>query len=197
MTVFRPPVAVEGLAVLAPVIRYLFQILPLVRDADPTDSTPCPGWSLADLLQHLHESLGSFIEILGVTVKPADEPERPPVATEDTVRTIQNLALDFVLSWMASPAQVRTCRIEDREVSSKLLLYVAATEMVLHGWDISQSCGAPHPIPDKLAEALLPMAPQVAEAGAACGAFAAPIPLSAKATPGRRLLATYGRRGHG
>lgn len=195
MTVFPVPIAAEeGLAILGPATRYLFQGLPPARLADPAVSTPCPGWNLIDLLRHLHTSLGDFVDILGGNAKPISQAGTSPDPTTDPIGAIQNLVIELVVCSLTLPAQDWKCEITDRVVSAETVLYVAATEMVLHSWDIAQTCGSKHPIPDKLARTLLPAAPRIAEAGAACGAFAAPISIPTKASPGRHFLALYGRR---
>jgi uncharacterized protein (TIGR03086 family) len=184
----------EELTVLRPAIRYLLHSLLLVRDANPTDSTPCQGWNLADLLRHLHASLGHLTDLVTMPGTPSSRAGAPSDPGTDVVTGIRGRVIELVVAWIALPTPGWKCVLGDRVVPAKTVRYVAATELVLHGWDISQTCGARQPIPDDVAAALLPAAPWLAEAGAACGVFAEPVPAPAKAGPGRRLLARYGRR---
>jgi hypothetical protein len=75
----------------------------------------------------------------------------------------------------------------------KIVVYVAAIEMVLHGWDITQACKTDSAIPADLASALIRLAPPLADAGLAEHMFAKPVEVSTTASPSDQLLALFGR----
>jgi uncharacterized protein (TIGR03086 family) len=70
---------------------------------------------------------------------------------------------------------------------------VAALEIAVHGWDISQACGQRQPIPRALATALLEIALVLVPSTGRQSLFAAPVTVPATAAPSDRLAAFLGR----
>jgi uncharacterized protein (TIGR03086 family) len=180
------------LTVLGGATRYLFQSILLVRDSDLLAPTPCVDWNLGRLLRHVQASLEHFTGVLAACEIPTPEAEMN--VETDPVSAIRTRIVDLLVAWTSDPTAERWCEVGDRQLSARVVVSVAAIEMILHGWDITQACGKDRPIPESLAENLVKVSPPLAEVGLVNGAFRAPLALPWPATSGERLLALFGRR---
>jgi uncharacterized protein (TIGR03086 family) len=185
----------EELIVLADATRYMFRSILLVRDADLSASTPCPDWDLRRLLQHLQTSLEHVTDVLsvrGLHDAPRSDPNRD--AGTDAVAAIRARIVDLLVAWTSFPTADRWCEVWGQTLPAKVVVDVAAIEMVLHAWDIAHACRTDRPIPAGLASALLKVAPPLAAAGVAGHVFARPLALPIRATASDQLLALFGRQ---
>jgi len=185
----------DELPVLAEATRYLFRTLLLVREADLSAPTPCPGWDLRRLLSHVRTSLADVADVLGVR----DFDRGSGRATADTdpadpIAALRAAIVEFLLASTALPVAGRRCEIHGRSLPANIVVYVGTIEMVLHAWDIAQACRTDRPIPSDVASALLWIAPPLAEAGLAGHVFAEPLASPTTATPSDQLLALFGRQ---
>ncbi|MGO9926129.1 MAG: TIGR03086 family metal-binding protein [Mycobacterium sp.] len=186
---------IDELSVLAEATRYLFGSILLVREANLSAPTPCPDWDLRHLLRHVRVSLADVADVLAVRDFDAvPGPGRSPAAGADPVAALRAGIVDLLLASTSLPTAGRWCEIRGRSLPAKIVVYVAAIEMVLHAWDIAQACRADRPIPSDLASALLGVASPLAEAGLAGHVFAQPLAAPTTATPSDQLLALFGRQ---
>lgn len=154
--------------------------------------TPCLGWDLGTLLDHLADSIGVFREAIdtgGVGVSPAPGPPAP-----DPVARLRGQAVGLLAACAASGPAERRVTIGDRELAASMVVVTGAIEIAVHGWDISAACGASRPVPAGLAAVLLPIAPLLITPGTRPGLFADPVRLPGPAGPGDQLVAFLGRR---
>jgi uncharacterized protein (TIGR03086 family) len=185
----------DELSVLAGATRYLFQSILLIRDADLLAATPCQGWDLRRLLRHIQASLEQFTEMLAVREFNAQaDPDSRPRAETDPVTALRAGIVELLLVSTSLPTAGRWCEIWGRVLPAKVVVYVAAIEMTLHAWDITQACRTDRPIPADLASALMSVAPPLAEAGLAEHVFAEPVEVSITSTTSDQLLALFGRQ---
>ncbi len=186
---------IDELSLLAAAAQYLLSSILLVRGADLSAPTPCPGWDLRHLLRHLRASFADAAYVLAER-EPAAGPglDLRPADGSDPVAALRAGIADLVLCSALLPTVGRWCQIRDRHVPAGVVVYVAAVEMVLHAWDIAQACRTGRPIPTDLAATLLRVAPPLAEAGLAGHVFVQPVTAPEAATPGDQLLALFGRR---
>lgn len=161
-----------------------------LADVGPDDldaPTPCAGWTLARLLQHMEDALDAFTEAAAgqVQVDPAGQ-------GVDRVDTLREKACTLLGAW--TEARRGTVAVGDRQLQAPLLVETAALEIAVHGWDVAQATGARTPIPDELARGLQPVAARVvrpADRGSRFGPARRPhVPTS----PTDALLAFVGRR---
>jgi uncharacterized protein (TIGR03086 family) len=183
----------DELAVLAGATRYLFQSILLTRETDLSAATPCPDWDLRRLLTHIYTSLEQFTDMLSVREFNADVDSRRRAET-DPVAVLRAEIIELLLAATLLPIGGRWCEIWGRTLPVKIVVYVAAIEMVLHAWDIAQACSTNRPVPADLASALIAVAPPLAEAGLAQHVFARPVEVTNTATPSDQLLALFGRQ---
>lgn len=169
--------------------------LGMVRDHHLAVRTPCARWSLADLLAHMEDSLDAFTEAAGGAVVVHAGAGRDGPA-ELRVATLRRKAGGLAAVWQGpGPGEVRVGGLDlpGRDLPSRLLLAAAALEIAVHGWDVGQATGSPHPLDDDLAAALLPVARVTVTPEDRGVRFAAARPTPADAPPARLLLAFLGR----
>jgi uncharacterized protein (TIGR03086 family) len=159
--------------------------------------TPCPGWDLGMLLDHLSDSIGALHEVIAAGARgtgaapPGDlGPWPAPVAR---LRGQAARLLDACDAWPAG----RRVAIGDRELTARIVAVTASIEIAVHGWDIWVSCSACRPVPPVppgLAAILLPIAPLLITPATRPGLFAGLVELPGSARPGDQLIAFLGRQ---
>jgi uncharacterized protein (TIGR03086 family) len=157
---------------------------------DRSSPSPCAGWSLADLLDHMDDGLDAFLEAAGGSVdvpSPVPVPERAGADLE----VLQAKACQLLGVWSAPTPQV--VAIGDRSVPARLLVSAAALEIAVHGWDVGQATGSGDDLPEDLARALMPVAHAVVTPDDRPGRFAPPLRTGQHARSSEVLLGFLGR----
>jgi uncharacterized protein (TIGR03086 family) len=194
--------------------RSLAYALGAVGDVTPdalARPTPCDAWDLRALLEHVAESMDALLEGL------VDGCVGPPVAGSgpagDPVPAVRRRATHLLAACAAAgvvradgsdgASGARVARgtdeaavlVGDRVLAARMLAWVGAVELAVHGWDVAQACGADRPIPAGLARNLLAIVPLVVTDATREGRFAPPAVTPPGASPDERLLAFLGRSG--
>jgi len=183
---------------LAQAAGYADGVLDAVTEALLPRPTPCRGWSLCMLLDHVSESLAALHEgasaqlvALVAASPPADVADRSATALVATVRQ-RTTALLEVASEADADAPVD---VGAHLMPLDCLLAVGALEIAVHAWDISQACGQRLPVPDELAAALLSQARVLVPERDRAPLFAAPAAVCGQGSPSDQLTAYLGRAG--
>jgi uncharacterized protein (TIGR03086 family) len=159
--------------------------------------TPCAGWDLEMVLDHLGDSIGVLHEAIataGVSPGPAPGDDRPP--GRDPVARLRGQAARLLGAGAAAGPAERRVAIGDHELTASMVALTAAIEICVHGWDIWVACGARRPVPPGLAAVLLPIAPLLITPATRPGLFADPVRLPGPTGPGDQLVAFCGRQPH-
>jgi len=189
---------VAGVALLERAVGYTLGSLVLVRPEDLRRDTPCHGWDLRALLDHMDDSLLALHEATTggrVSLEPVRCHEHPVVA----VTTLRDRACRLLGDWSrAQPADDAAATdalvsVGGLSVTSSLVAAAGALEVVVHGWDVAQACGRPRTIPAPLAAELLDLAPLLVRPADRPGRFGPPATAGAGGAPGDRLVAFLGR----
>jgi uncharacterized protein (TIGR03086 family) len=157
---------------------------------DRSGPSPCAGWSLADLLEHMDDGLDAFLEAAGGVVRVPTGVQVPRRHDAD-LEVIQRKASHLLGVWTAQTPSLVV--VGDRPLSADLLVSAAALEIAVHGWDVGQATGSSRDLPEDLASALLPVASEVVTAADRPGRFEAPLPAVPGAGASERLLGFLGR----
>jgi uncharacterized protein (TIGR03086 family) len=156
--------------------------------------TPCRGWNLCMLLRHASESLAALLDAT-VTGQIALIPATPdPGPSVDPARTFRDRAARLLAAQATTDRRQQALSIGDLPLPAVALECAGATEIAVHGWDISQACGEHRPIPDALAASLLAVAPLLIPETGRHPLFSPPVSATAQASPGDRLVAYLGRK---
>src|SRR4051794_38301151 len=161
-----------------------------VPAADLDAPTTCGRWSLRDLLDHMIDTLGVFVDAVAPPGLAA--PEVPADGDRPWAAAIAELAVRSRQGWTAPGALDRTYELRFGTMPGQIAASANLLELVVHGWDISQATGEAIDIPDHLAEPILEFA-QAAIGDAQRGEqFAAALGIGD--TPSDRLVAFLGRK---
>jgi uncharacterized protein (TIGR03086 family) len=158
-------------------------------------STPCPGWDLETLLDHLSDSIGALQQAISAADVSAGAalPGHPGPAPDPVARLRGQTARLLSACAVAGPAGPRVAA-GNRGLSAGMVAVTGAIEITVHGWDIRVACGARRPVPPGLAAILLPIAPLLITPGTRPGLFADPVRLPGPASAGDQLVAFLGRQ---
>jgi uncharacterized protein (TIGR03086 family) len=157
--------------------------------------TPCPGWDLETLLDHVSDSIGVLHEAISAGGASASAaPPGYPGPGPDPVARLRAQAAGLLGACAAAGPAERRVAIGDRELTASMVAVTGAIEITVHGWDISVACGARRPVPPGLAIVLLPIAPLLITPGTRPGLFADPVRLPGPASLGDQLVASLGRQ---
>ncbi|TDE58216.1 TIGR03086 family protein [Nonomuraea mesophila] len=186
-----------GVALLERSIEYAVGSLRIVTPDALCRDTPCSGWSLQRLLDHLGDALASLNEAAAsrtVELCPASAAPRPAVA--NPALSVRDEATTVLGSWTALLAD-EPVAIGGWHVSSPVVAAVGAIEVAVHGWDVARSCGEHRPVPPVLAEELLDLAQVFVTPADRPGRFAARVGVPRTAPAQDHLLAFLGRDPNG
>jgi uncharacterized protein (TIGR03086 family) len=157
--------------------------------------TPCPGWDLETLLDHVSDSIGVLHEAISAgSASASAAPPGYPGPGPDPVARLRAQAAGLLGACAAAGPAERRVAIGDRELTASMVAVTGAIEITVHGWDISAACGARRPVPPGLAIVLLPIAPLLITPGTRPGLFADPVRLPGPASLGDQLVASLGRQ---
>jgi uncharacterized protein (TIGR03086 family) len=184
----------SGLALLDAAVSYALAGAGMVTPQLRSRPTPCPGWDLGMLLDHLGDSIGVLAEAIatgGVSPGPAPGYHGPG---QDPVARVRAQAAGLLGACAAAEPAARRVAVGDRALTESMVAVTGAIEVSVHGWDIWVACGARRPVPPGLAAVLLPIAPLLITPGSRPGLFADPVRLPVPAGPGDQLVAFCGRQ---
>jgi uncharacterized protein (TIGR03086 family) len=187
----------SGLQLLASATRYALAGAGLVTPALLSRPTPCAGWDLELLLDHMSDSAEVLHQAITAGCIGLRQPRDDDSAGLDPVSDLhQHVARLLAACGSAGPAP-QLVTIGDRELTTNLAVLAGAMEITVHGWDISVACGPGRPIPPSLAAILLPLAPLLITPASRHGLFAEPVLVPAEASAGDQLIAFLGRHPSG
>jgi uncharacterized protein (TIGR03086 family) len=158
--------------------------------------TPCAGWDVRQLLNHMVGSLGL---LTGAAAGEVAEPSRfdaQALADTDLVGADPAAAFAQVRSraavvWREPGVMARTCAIPFGATPAPMLASLTLLEVVVHGWDVSQATGEAAEIAPELVGPIFSFA-RVGVDGRRGTAFAADLGIGDN--PSDRLVAFLGRK---
>ncbi len=185
---------------LGPASAHLARIVEGVRDDQLGDATPCPDWTVGDLLDHVRGVAVGFAMSArrqvpeGASGPTADASELPG----DWRTALPALLADLAAAWHEDGALDGSTSIAGFEAPAAVVCGVAANELVVHGWDLASATGqVPAADETSLATAAV-FADQLAGPGGDAlrqggPGFGPVVPVADEAGPLDRLVAVNGR----
>lgn len=175
-------------------------VLTAVTLDDLSRPTPCAGWTLRDLLEHMTAQHHGFAA--AARGQGGDESNWQVRPLGDDPLSAYRAAVEDVDSAFAEPGLVsRTCAIPEFttevEFSAEQVVGFHLVDGIAHGWDLARTFGQPFELPEEDVEAgwqiasLVPDGEQRREPNAP---FAPAIPVDEKASLLDRTVAALGRR---
>lgn len=158
-----------------------------------TGPTPCAGWDLRALVDHLvYETLWVPDLLAGRTLAEVgsryegDRLGTDPLAAWAAAHTAAVAAA-------ASPIPGAVVHTSGGELTVDEYLAQMLFDASIHGWDVAQAIGVEHTIPDEVAADLLAWLEPQARGWEAAGMIAAPVPVGGASDAATRLIALSGR----
>ena len=170
----------------------------LVKNTSPDqldNPTPCPKFTVRDLLGHFLGNLDSVASGLRGEPMPEDLSPRPEIIGDDHAAAYDRVMGEFLDAARQPGAQDRVLRVPFGDVPAPALLQFVAFDLIMHSWDLATATGQPYTAPaDALAAADAFAHQAIAPEWRDGDTFAAEVEAAADASPLERLVAYSGRR---
>ena len=133
----------------------------LVGPDDLDAETPCEGWRLRHLMNHMLAALGRLAGAAEGEVAPPEAFDARAQALLDRLGDdcghaafagVRDRALAV---WRSPGVMERTCALPLGSIPAPMAAHLNLVEVVVHGWDVSQATGERAAIPDELAGPIL------------------------------------------
>lgn len=173
------------------------EVLGRVGPADLGRATPCAGWDLATLLQHMDESVDAYLEASQGHLRLVPLIGDPVPSGARATASLRARACTLLGVWSRAAEQdLDDVGLDGAGLPADLLVSTAALEIAVHGWDVARSLdapGCPLVLTEALAAALLPVARCTVGAGRDSGHFGPAVATSPHAGAPGVLLGLLGR----
>jgi len=117
-------------------------LLPAIRDEDLDLATPCPQYTLAGMLGHLHGLSQAFTAAankdLGPLTATAPEPGAQPLPDDWRSSTVEHLDA-LAEAWRDAAAWTGMTAVGGVDLPGDVAGLVALNEVVVHGWDLARA----------------------------------------------------------
>ena len=174
---------------LGPAAQEMSRLVAGVRDDQLGRPTPCPAWTVADLLAHVVQFTAVF------TANARRQETRPPDELVDGWRDAlpRDLA-ELAQAWREESAWHGRVSAGGVEMDASANAVVAIEELTTHGWDLARSTGQDIDVDDSRLDEMDRFfelfAPQIASGQ---GPFGPPVDAPQPATRLQRTIALTGR----
>lgn len=125
-----------------------------LADADLAAPTPCTGWTVADLIDHMNERHEAVIASVFAPLDDHADNPRDGFA---------RIAARWVVAMEQTGELVDLPQAGPMPID--LVLSVHFVDMLVHRWDMSRALGRPCPVPDRLLAEALPIARRITAPG--------------------------------
>lgn len=160
------------------------------------DPTPCPAWTVAQVLYHAAGDQHAWAATVGAGSLPSYDPFDPPRRLDAGVQETVDRAIEAATAaWAevdATASSVPTPLPPTPELAPALAAAACALDAAVHAWDVAVAIGRPAPLTADLAEQLLPAARATAEPLRGF-AYAPALPVRDGDGPAAELLRYLGR----
>ena len=179
----------------APAATAVARVVQEVRDDQLGHPTPCPDFTVADLLDHLHGLCLAFTSAArkdGVAGEPSADGSRLPA---DWRASIEGRLRTLAEAWADPAAYAGTTMAGPVELPGEIAALVALDEVVVHGWDLARATGQDYAPGDDAVLACLGFAQafEVPDGAPGDGPFGPPVPVPTAAPALDRLAGATGR----
>lgn len=131
---------------LRPAARRLSALIARVTDDDLRRPTPCPAYTLGDLVDHIGGLALAFGSAAAKDGKYGDQqPSGDASRLSGDWRSRIGADLDALArAWRAPGAWEGTTRIAGADAPAEMVGLTATDELVVHGWDVARATGRPY-----------------------------------------------------
>jgi uncharacterized protein (TIGR03086 family) len=185
---------------LGPAAQRLADLVARVTDDELGQPTPCPAYTLGDLIDHVGGLALAFTaaankDIDGMYVNQTPSGDASRLGQDWRARIPRRLAA-LAQAWREPGAWEGMTRIAGGDAPAAMVGLTVADELVVHGWDVARATGQPYACEPELLDAARSFLDQFASPGAPAGPdvpFGPSRPLPGDAPPLDRVVALAGR----
>ena len=184
---------------LGPAAQRLADLVARVTDDELGNPTPCPAYTVGDLVEHVGGLALAFTAAANKERSKYNEEPAPGSAERlgDDWRTrIPRDLAGLAQAWRNPEAWTGMTRIAGGDSPSSVVGLVAADELVVHGWDVARATGQPYDPEPAVLDAARSFLAMFASPDAPAGpevAFGPSRPMPDDAPPLDRVVALAGR----
>jgi uncharacterized protein (TIGR03086 family) len=165
----------------------------LVRGVRPDQwgaASPCAGWTLRDLVNHITW----VIEMLGAAARGEAPPHSPTddVLGADPVAAYTRATQSTLAAWKER-GTAGTVQLPTRELPAEVAFNINVIDPFVHGWDIAECTGQEADLDSELCADMLAFAEIIAAPGSRTDNFGPVVDVDADAPVADRLVAYLGR----
>lgn len=139
---------------LGPAARQMAALLDGVRDTQLTAPTPCPAYTLGDLIEHVDGLSVAFAAAAAKDLGQATAGGEPGDAGrlgEDWRPRVRTQLLALADAWREPSAWDGMSRVGGIDLPGGVIGTIGMNELVVHGWDVAVASGQPYDCdPDSL-----------------------------------------------
>jgi uncharacterized protein (TIGR03086 family) len=166
-----------------------------IRDDQWDAPTPCPDWTVRDLVNHVAvEDMWAPHLLAGETMADVGDALDGDKLGSDPVTTWDSAVAQARRSVSAPGAAESTVHLSYGDDRASAYLMQLATDHLIHAWDLASAIGADQHLPDHLVQACADWFTEVEPMMRAAGAIGPRPPVADDADAQTRLLAAFGRR---
>jgi uncharacterized protein (TIGR03086 family) len=184
---------------LGPGAQRLAELVASVKDEELGQPTPCPAYTVGDLIDHVGGLALAFTA--AARKDPSGRTEQPPSGQASRLEPgwrarIPSDLRALARAWQEAEAWTGLTRIAGMEASAEMVGLTAADELVVHGWDVARATGQPYDCEPELLAAAQAFLRQFASPDAPAGpdvAFGPSRPAPAGAPMLDQVVALAGR----
>lgn len=165
-----------------------------VDDTQWTSPTPCEGWDVRALVNHVTaENLWVEPMLDGRTVADVSEVPEGDVLGPDPLGAYTSSATAAATAADRPGATTTTVHVSYGDIPGEDYLAHRLVDLVVHGWDLAVATGQDARLPDELVEPALATVEPVAAGLSDSPAFGEPVPVADGAPAIDRLVGLLGR----
>lgn len=184
---------------LGPAAQQLSRVVRGVRDEQLSAPTPCPDYTVADLLEHVHGLAFAFAlaarkeQLPGGDQAPSGDASRLP---DDWRTAIPGRLDELGAAWREESAWEGLSTVAGVTMPAPDMAAVAVDEVVVHGWDLAVATDQQLEVDETSLAVALGFAEAMSgpeQAGARAGIFGPVVPVPEGASSLDRLVGDTGR----
>jgi uncharacterized protein (TIGR03086 family) len=138
----------DNMVDLMPATRRLADLVSRVRDDELSGPTPCPAYTLGDLIEHVG---GLALAFRAAAEKDIASPYVNGTPSGDAARLQgdwrERISTDLAAlarAWAKPDAWTGMTRIAQQDAPAEMVGVTVADELVVHGWDVARATGQPY-----------------------------------------------------
>jgi uncharacterized protein (TIGR03086 family) len=171
------------------------RVVRLVGDQAWSAGTPCPDWTVRDLVNHLvNEQCWAPDMLRGARIAEVGDRYDGDLLGADPVAAWDRAVARAWPAWLAPDALAGVAHTSAGDLPVPEYGWEMTLDVTGHAWDLATALGRPGAVPAELAETLLTETEAARGRWRAAGLLATPVPVPDAASAIDRLAAALGRQ---